>query len=145
MGRRGLVEIRDAGSQVPLTALSPTVATIPSNSVTHANAYSQGLISTRTFAEANTIMRQSRGTTELDYETQKSASRSATKRGLPLAEQVDVITKEARLRGADFITVRRLVEVAGFTSVDTAALVAMLANHDSRRLDPPLWDVRAII
>lgn len=144
MGRRGLVEIRDAGSRVPLTASSPVVIAIPNYSVATANPYSGRLTGTRTLVDTNAMMRQMWRQTELDYEGQKAAKRKLNVHDLPSEVQINILTEQARSRGLDFVTIRRLAELLGLVVVDTGALVATLAEQDDRRIDPPLWEVRTI-
>jgi hypothetical protein len=146
MGRRGIVEMRDAGSLVPMTASSPTVLTIPSYSIDRANPYSPLLTPTRSLDQAEGIMYRARlEPTEIEYEREKAERATARNEPgdtLPSPEQIDAISEAARSRGVDFLTIRRLAELAGITNANMTNLVDLLATQDARRLDPPLWEVR---
>jgi hypothetical protein len=146
-GRRGIVEVRDAGSRVRLTSASPLVLSIPSGSVAGANLYSERLMTANSIEDANEILRGIRGrATELDYERRKALSlRDAS--ASPRADrelsagEIDAAADAVRARGADYVTIRRLSELLRPRLISPSDLRRMLLAHEPSRVDPPLWDV----
>lgn len=146
-GRRGVVEVRDAGLHVPLTARSPTVYAIPGESFPGTAVLIDKLTLTTSLTEAEAAVRATRGRTEIDYERRK-ASQRRTAHGPTIYEEtelhamIDLATDAANRRGADFVTIRRLSEILGMSGIQAASLPTSLATYDPRRYDPPLWEVR---
>jgi hypothetical protein len=147
-GRRGIVEVRDAGSRVVLSSASCQVLSIPSGSLARANPYSERLMAATSLDEANEILRGILGrSTELDYERRKAlalraASAESHFRGAVSAEEIDATADAVRARGADYVTIRRLSELFRPTVVNPDDVRQLLRAHDPSRVDPPLWDVR---
>lgn len=146
-GRRGVVEMRDAGSRVAMTALSSTIMPVPHESLAHANPFTSLVASAKSLDEADAILRTARRQrTELDYERMKAAELDSKRRrrdvGDLSGEDIDVVTEAAHERGVDFVTIRRLAEMLNLRSPDLSELCRTLASHDARRIDPPLWEVR---
>lgn len=147
-GKRGTVEIRDAGSQVALTTDSSSVIAIPQEYLDTANPYSTQLLSARSLDEADNIVRDiHKKPSELDYERQKAKALDATPRAgdhthEPSAQEIDSVSDAARTRGADYVTIRRLSELLQPRPTTTQQLYRRLMELDRTRVDPPLWDVR---
>lgn len=146
-GRRGVVEVRDAGLRVPLTSRSPTVYAIPGESFPGTARLVDQLTTTRSLAAAEAEVRSARGNTEIDFERQKALQRErttkpATYKETELRAMVELVTNAVRERGADFVTFRRMAEIIGLSDIYALDLPAALLTYDSQRYDPPLWDVR---
>ncbi|MGL5867180.1 MAG: DUF1152 domain-containing protein [Dermatophilaceae bacterium] len=131
-GYRGQVEVRDAGDQVLLTDDTPCAhvveladigSTVPGASLTE----------TRTLSEASDLIRSLTGKSELDYETAKAAQRAGTRPHVISINDLPIIDRhahEAAERGADFISMRRLAELVGVSTLDAyAELSNLLAHH----------------
>jgi hypothetical protein len=146
-GKRGTVEVRDAGSQVALTTESSSVIAIPQEYLHNANPYSRELLSASSLDEADdTIRRIRQKPTELHYERRKAKTLGADPRAEdhahePSAQEIDSVSDAARTRGADYVTLRRLSELLRPGSASTQWLYRRLVQHDRTRVDPPLWDV----
>lgn len=141
-GVRGIVETRDHGGGVKLTAVSPYVFSVDGHRALKASA-AHTLTDTTTLDGVERAVRAFHGTTELDYERTK-AGRLSTRRAVPpnvnsLAE-LDAIGANS---ATDFVTVRRAAELLGATSpTATAELRRILAEHRPDRYDPPLYRLR---
>ena len=149
-GRRGTVEIRDAGSQVALTMDSSSVITIPEEFLDNANPYSTQLLSAGSLGEADDIVRDIRKKpSELDYERKKAKTLDATPGAEgharePSTQEIDSVSDAVRTRGADYVTIRRLSELLKPRPPSTQLLHCRLVELDRTRVDPPLWDVRRL-
>lgn len=130
-GLRGTVEVRDAGDQVALTDDTCVVYAVDLANVIQALP-AHLLIDTVTLAEAEGIIQSTTGISELQYEARKAArllARAERRAELKL-DQVDALANEARRRGADLVSIRRLAELLGASSLsDYNALIAMLGTH----------------
>lgn len=135
-GSRGRVEVRDAGDQVTLTNATPRAHTIDLADV-RGRVPGAALTETRTLDEASDIVRRLTGKSEIDYEISKAAQRTGYRphvisgKDLPM---IDQHAREAAERGADFISMRRLAELIGATTLDAYAdLNRLLANDRPAR------------
>jgi len=131
-GRRGRVEVRDAGDQVELTDATAALLAVDGKRAAQATP-AGGLTDSTSLAQAAQIIRDTTGISELEYETRKAERLGRRHPHRPevadLAE-IDRYASEARKRGADFISIRRLSELLGATSLDMfAALSALLKAH----------------
>ncbi|MGH3906696.1 MAG: DUF1152 domain-containing protein [Pseudonocardiaceae bacterium] len=141
-GRRGRVEVRDAGDHIELTDTTPALFTVDAKAargVTPAGL----LIDSRSLAEAEAITSDATGISEIRYETDK-ATRLRTRRAhYPTPDDLPEIDRQAHHaheRGADFISVRRLSELLGASTLDTfEALSALLAAQRPNRYEPSLY------
>jgi hypothetical protein len=141
-GARGDAEVRDAGSCIRLTPTTPSVYAVGAHDLLAAGPAS-ALRATTSLADANSAIRRLTGVSEIDYETKKAARlhdhRSRPPRSDDLAK-IDAYAAEARMRGADFISIRRIAELVGSTSMsDMAALRQILAAARRDQYDPPVY------
>lgn len=138
-GLRGRVEIRDAGLPVVMTDRSPTVHELPPAKVMQLNPVAAALVGSQTFAEAEQAAVKVLGWTELDYERKKA--QRVRSRTVPsdaeLKARLRAWEVDARQRGVDFVTFRRLTEVLGHP--DVAWLRAWLVGRWPERDRTPLW------
>ena len=142
LGLRGRVEIRDAGLPVQLTDNSTNVYELLLAVVAAVNPLAEALADTTSFAEVEDIARGVLGWTELDAERAKAARTNQTK---PIPADLDTALSEweaeARARGVEYVTIRRLAEVLGWG--DLMKLRAELAVLQSDRPQLPVWTLRA--
>lgn len=115
-GYRGIVEIRDQGLPICLRNESSTVYEIDAIHAYQTNHFALEMISSTSLNEANNLCKKRLIPTELDYEEAKSVSRTKNtgRRGRDALSILD----EAMLRGIDYMTPRRLAEVAGPARTD---------------------------
>lgn len=144
-GRRGVVEVRDAGKRVQLDNHSSAAFSLPTDELTKAGNLTQALVGTRSLAEAEATIRELCGASEIDYERIKATelnsrqSRSGTR---PSFIEIEKVSTKAARRGADYVTFRRLAELVRWPITELRALHQLLAHDGRGRLDPPLWQVR---
>ena len=139
-GTRGYVEVRDAGDQVVLTDDTPSL---------HASTWPKSATWSRcrTHSTPRRWPRPSHhpqltGITELDYETAKAAAateaqHAVTRRRPP---PIDQHAHDAAERGADYISMRRLSELIGATTLDAYAASAASSRPSTgplRTIDLP--------
>jgi hypothetical protein len=98
---------------------------------------------TTSLAAAQDVAARLTGISEIDYERRKAqrlqdvVSHPPDTRDLP---RVDIFAAEARLRGADFVSVRRLAELIGVkSSPHLAAFRGLLAAQRTDRYRPPIY------
>lgn len=96
------------------------VSLVSHEAVFRRNGMARALDGTRSFAEAEAVVKGICGRTELDHERRKAAVRSREPRVPELAAGVAAYCDAAARRGIDLLTFRRLAEAVG-----------------SRRYDPP--------
>ena len=141
-GRRGCVEVRDAGDHVTLTANTPALFSVGATDTLEMTP-SVSLTESRSLAEAEEIMRQTTGISEIRYETEKANRLRAHVAHFPTHADLSTVDKracEASSRGADYISVRRLSELLGATTLDTfAALSDLLAIERPGRYEPSIY------
>jgi len=101
------------------------------------------LCATESLADANSIVSRLTGVSEIDYETRKAVRLHGTpsrEPGIDDLVKVDAYAAEARARGVDFISVRRIAELLGATSMsDMAALRQLLAAVRRGQYEPPVY------
>lgn len=141
-GRRGRVEVRDAGNQINLTAATPELFVASAEDALTITPAAQ-LLDSESLDDAEAIIRDLTGISELEYETEKAGRlrnrhvHCPTVGDLP---EVDRQARDAHQRGADFISVRRLSELLRATTLDAfAALSALLAAQRPDRYEPSLY------
>jgi hypothetical protein len=130
IGVRGRVEVRDAGLLVELAERSANVYELPLTVIAAANPLAAALGDSTTFAEAEQIARDLLGWTELDEERAK-ATRVKLSPRVPadLETALPQWEAEARARGVEYVTYRRLAEALGWR--DAGALRASLRHRQS--------------
>ena len=133
-GLRGIVEVRDAGDHVSITDDTCTVHELDLATVLP-GIPAHHLLDVESLAQAEEIIRSTTGLSEIQYEARKAARIST--RAKPPANydlnRVDAIAASAEARGADFVSVRRLAELLGASTMDSyAALTQLLSalRHD---------------
>jgi hypothetical protein len=131
-GLRGKVEVRDAGDQVALLDSTTSLAAVDARRAAATTPAGQLDLST-SLDQAAQIIRASTGTSEIEYETRKARRRADQDVHYPVVSDLDILdlhVREACERGADFISVRRLAEVLGATTLDAyAALIDLLRTN----------------
>jgi hypothetical protein len=143
-GARGTVEVRDAGVLVSLTEHSATIGLLDALRVADGTSLFAQLADSASLFEANERLRTVRGWTELDYERTKASrgTQSVVPDDCPKAlALVDRLTEQARQRGVDYLSVRRLIELAGCRGTGAEAMASLLKEHRGGQYNPPLWRV----
>lgn len=141
-GHRGYVEVRDAGDQIELTDDTPSLHVIDVTELA-VTSPAVALIETTTLRDAEATIQRLTGISEIRYETEKAARRhgrsthQVTSDDLPL---VDQHVAEATHRGADYISLRRLSELIGATTLDSfTALGQLLAQERPDAYAPSIY------
>jgi hypothetical protein len=129
-GVRGTVEIRTDGTVIDLTEDSANVY----------RATLADVIGTSVSAQ----LRIAIGFTELDFEHSKAAARAhrVATDGLDPAlakKRIRAYSADARTRGIDYLTFRRLAEVAELTAAEADAMRRTLLADESNRWQFGLW------
>ncbi|MGL5808682.1 MAG: DUF1152 domain-containing protein [Nocardioides sp.] len=131
-GYRGLVEVRDAGGRVDLTDDTPAVHAIEFAEL-GSTALTAALVDTMSLDDAEAAVAEIAGISELRYERHKAARReSRPVRHVNSADlsAVDRHARGAAGRGAEYVTLRRLAELLGVTTLGGyLALGRLLAEH----------------
>ncbi|MGH4016069.1 MAG: DUF1152 domain-containing protein [Pseudonocardiaceae bacterium] len=141
-GRRGRVEVRDAGNHIELTETTPALFTVNAKAALEVTPAAQ-LTDSQSFDDAEAIIREATGISEIRYETDKAA-RLRTRRAHHLTPddlpEIDRQAQHAHQRGADFISIRRLSELLGASTLDTfSTLSDLLATKRPKRYEPSLY------
>jgi hypothetical protein len=143
-GIRGFVEVRDAGDQIHLTDDTPAVFELDGHKVVQ-NSPATHLRSTDTLSEAERIVHEITGVSEIAYETAKAASFRDRRPYMPTnrdLKEVDRHASSAAHRSANYVTVRRLAELLGATTEPAvSALRQLLVQARSEQYYPPLYRV----
>lgn len=143
-GHRGYVQVRDAGDLIALTDDTASLHSLELNEL-WPNVPASELIDTSSLSEAEAIIDRITGISELRYETTKAASRNGSAvHTVTLADldQVDHQAKQADDQGADYISMRRLSELVGATTLEGfAALGQLLAQHRLDQYAPSIYRV----
>jgi len=146
LGLRGTVEIREHGHVVDLADTSPDVFAVDHARLLAHSATATALIHTRTLDEAELAVRSICGRSELDHERSKAERRRSSTTPAPqlddLVATVYRYSADAQRRGIDYLTFRRLAEVAGLTAKDATRLRQRLIAEQPERYVPPLWSIR---
>jgi hypothetical protein len=146
-GLRGTVEIRAAGYTVDLTGISPSVYNVDYANVLGHNAAAGAVMDTTSLEAAEQAVRSVCGRSELDYERRRAQQRRGTPQAIPqtaaLLAAVDNYCEDAYRRGVDFLTFRRLAEIADVSADGWYDLRSQLVAMRPDREAPPLWRVRA--
>lgn len=141
-GRRGSVEVRDAGDHVELDDRTTGIASVDLGA-TVAVTPSRHLLDTNSLAEAETVTHEVTGISEIAYETKKAGLRRTSNVHVPTIDDLALIDEHAEhaaTRGADFISVRRLSELLGATTLDAfTTLCELLAVHRPLTYEPSIY------
>jgi hypothetical protein len=144
-GHRGYVQVRDAGDQVALTDDTASLHGLDLDEL-RPNVPATSLVDTASLGDAEEIIERITGISELRYETQKAARRSESPEHRVTTadlDQVDHQAKQAADQGADYISMRRLSELIGATTLNGfAALGQLLAQHRPDRYAPSIYRCR---
>jgi hypothetical protein len=142
-GLRGHVEIRSDGHRVRITDESPNVYALAHDDVLANNHVAAAVADTKALDEVEAAVRAVCGHSEIDYEREKAArvQRDSTRRS-SLRQSIAVLDeyqRNAKKRGLDYVTFRRLAEVAQLRDVDVRALRECLVQTWSEQYEAPLW------
>jgi hypothetical protein len=143
-GHRGYVQVRDAGDQIALTDDTANLYSLDLDEI-RPHIPASDLIDTASLKDAEATVERITGVSELRYETQKAAHRN----GSPVhtvtdadLDQVDHHAGQASDQGADYISMRRLSELVGATTLEGfAALGQLLAHYRADRYAPSIYRV----
>ena len=140
-GSRGRVEVRDAGDQVVLTDDTASLHAIDLTEIRDTTP-GAALADTNSLTEASDLIRQLTGISELDYETAKAARRDGQPHHAVTVDDLQTIDQHAQHaaeRGADYISMRRLSELIGATSLQAYAdLGSLIATERPARYAPSI-------
>ncbi|MHA6780304.1 DUF1152 domain-containing protein [Pseudonocardia saturnea] len=141
-GRRGRVEVRDAGDHVEMTDTTTMLCAVDAKRAAEMTPAAH-LADAASLDDAERTVREVTGISEIAYEIKKAARSAArqahepTKADLPA---IDRFAEAAQANGADFISVRRLSELLGATTLpEFDALTDLLATVRSERYEPSLY------
>jgi hypothetical protein len=141
-GQRGRVEVRDAGDQIELADSTLDLLSVDAKDVLTL-APAARLTDSRSLNEAETIIHDVTGISEISYETDKADRLRSRRAHFPTPDdlpEVDRQARDARHRGADYISVRRLSELLGASTLDAfATLSALLAARRPEHYEPSLY------
>lgn len=141
-GHRGLVEIRDAGDQVSLTDETTAVFSVDARSALEVTPATR-LTGSRALTEAEAIIAEMTGISEIRYEARKAARLRGHDAHRPSHEDlpiIDRIASEVGRRGAHYISMRRLAELVGVRTLDSyAALSRLLATERATRYERSVY------
>lgn len=141
-GRRGRVEVRDAGDHVEMTNASTMLSAVDAKRAAEMTPAAH-LADAASLDEAERTIREITGLSEIAYETEKAARLTARPAHEPTATDlpaVDRLADDAREHGADFISIRRLSELLGATTLPAFdALTDLLSTERAERYEPSLY------
>ena len=143
-GSRGRVEVRDAGDQVMLTDDTASLHAIDLADISNTTP-GAALTDSNSLTEASDLIRQLTGISELDYETAKAAKRNGQPHHAVTIDDLHTIDQHAQHaaeRGADYISMRRLSELIGATTLDAYAdLGTLIATERPTRYAPSIYRI----
>lgn len=141
-GRRGLVEVRDAGDQVKLTEMTTALFVVEVKAVLDVTP-SRHLTGSGSLAQAEAIIHDATGISEIRYETDKALrlrdqpARHPTRSDLPAADQH---ARDAGGRGSQYISMRRLSELLHACTLDSfSELCELLATERPQHYEPSIY------
>lgn len=144
-GRRGHVEIRDAGDHIELTTATSELFVVTAESALRTTPAAL-LTDSQSLSDAETIIRGATGISEICYETKKAERLCYRHVHFPTSDDLSEIDRQAQRahqQGADFISLRRLSELLGATTLDAfAALSTLLATRRRDHYEPSLFRTR---
>jgi hypothetical protein len=144
-GHRGTVELRGEGATVELNDESADVYVTDLRDVYEGSLLAPLLTDTRSLAEVEDVVRDARGTSEIDYERRR-LERLHREDGRPsraeLTARAVAYVDGAGRRGIDFLTCRRIAEAIKAPEIEALQLRERLRlvqpGHDAF----PLWSTR---
>ena len=141
-GRRGRVEVRDAGDHIELTATTPALFAVNAKAAVQTTPGGQ-LTDTRSLDEAENIIRDTTGLSEIRYENEKAARLRNHQAHFPTLDdlpEIDQHAQRAHQHGADFISLRRLSELLDATTLNAfMTLSTLLAAKRPNHYEPSLY------
>ncbi|MBL7487224.1 DUF1152 domain-containing protein [Frankia sp. AgB1.9] len=144
-GHRGSVELRGEGATVELTDESADVYVADLRPIYEGSLLALLLTDTRSLAEVEDKIRAARGTSEIDYGRRRleSLSLGDVRPGrAELTARVVAYIDDARRRGIDFLTCRRLAEAIKAPGIEAPELREYLLSVQSGQDAFPLWSTR---
>lgn len=145
-GRRGRVEVRDAGDHVDMTDATTAISAVDAGRAAHSTPATR-LTETKSLEEAEQIIRDATGISEIAYETKKAerlADRQAHEPTAADLPALDGFADDARTHGAAFVSVRRLSELLGASTLSAfATLTDLLAADRPSRYEPSIYRTTA--
>lgn len=148
LGLRGTVEIRDAGDQVELTDATPAIFALDALIVASDTPAHQ-LLDTTSLTVAEDRIQKLTGISEIRYETEKARRLEHRPAHMPTSrdlQRIDTFAQEAAGRGADLVSIRRLAELVGATSLDAfGELTRLLSSQRPEQYALGAYRVRARI
>lgn len=139
-GRRGDVEVRDAGDKIHLTGATTRLAMTEIESVIEV-VPARHLTACSSLREAERMVKEHTSISEIEYETAKAQRRPEDRRTVTVDDlpKIDHVAERAGERGCDYVSTRRLAELLGATTSDAfAALGSVLMQHRRGRYEPSL-------
>ncbi|WP_181779708.1 DUF1152 domain-containing protein [Pseudonocardia pini] len=144
-GRRGCVQVRDAGDQVRLTDETARLRGIGLDRVIHL-VPAQHLLQVDSLDEAERTVHDLTRVSEIQYESAKANRRYGTsdpELSPECLNRLDNISEEALRYGVDYISTRRLAEVFGIVTLHAySALCDLLKRCRSDRYEPSMYLVQ---
>lgn len=141
-GRRGQVEVRDAGDHVEMTDATTLLSAVDAKAAADLTPAAH-LADAPSLDDAERTIREVTGISEIAYEAKKADRLAARQAHRPTAADlpaVDRFAENARSHGADFISVRRLSELLGATTLTAFdTLTELLSNERAGRYEPSLY------
>lgn len=141
-GRRGRVEVRDAGDHVEMTDATTAISAVDAGRAAHVTPAAH-LTETASLEEAEQIVRDATGISEIAYETKKAERLGDRQAHEPTAADlpaIDEFADDARSHGAAFVSVRRLSELLGASTLSAfATLTDLLAADRPGRYEPSIY------
>ncbi|MGH3938452.1 MAG: DUF1152 domain-containing protein [Pseudonocardiaceae bacterium] len=141
-GKRGHVEVRDAGDHIELTAATCALFTVNAKAALNVTPAAQ-LTAAQSLDDAEAIIRKVTRISEIHYETDKAMRFRDRRAHFPTSHDLPEIDRHARNaheHGADFISLRRLSELLGAITLDSfAALCALLKVQRPDRYELSLY------
>lgn len=120
LGYRGKVELRRCGVIAPLSSQSALIHTMPFSYALERNNLGEALVGSHSLGEVEAVLRRRLGPTELDFERRVVERLPLDKRSSLRMEELRALEAqlleycdEARGRGVDFLTLRRVGEILG--------------------------------
>lgn len=145
-GRRGTVEVRDAGDHVEMTDATTMLSAVDAKRAADVTPATH-LVDLASLAEAERVIREVTGISEIAYETKKAERLAVYQAHEPTTADlaaVDRFAGDAGARGANFISVRRLSELLGATTLNAfIAMTNLLSADRSERYEPSLYRTEA--
>ena len=126
------VEVRDAGDQVALTDDTASVHVLDLVDLAQTSLAS-ALTETDSLAEAESVIDELTGISEIRYETAKASRRNqqpSVRISRDRLLEIDRYASEAGARGADYISMRRLAELVGANRLDSYADLGQLLRQE---------------